>query len=231
MKRYVGYLAATLFLAMPLSALAADGYVTVNLNMRAGPDVQYPVVDTLPVGTEVSIQGCTDGWQWCDVIAGNERGWVDGRYVQDEYRGRRVQVLSDGARLGIPIIGFAIGAYWNSHYRNRSFYRNRDTWYHRDIKSRAPEHHDTRREPARRDQHRGAVEQHREQSHAPQHGRQSSRMAQPHQTRHQAAPRQAQQHAAGNNHAHAGSHGGNESDNHKHGSKSHEHEQGNGHGH
>ncbi|WP_430390922.1 SH3 domain-containing protein [Dyella sp. 20L07] len=44
--------------------------------MRAGPDSSYPDVVMLDTGTEVSIQGCVDGWSWCDVIAGGNRGWV-----------------------------------------------------------------------------------------------------------------------------------------------------------
>jgi hypothetical protein len=46
------------FLSVALSlaavpAFAADGYVTGNVNLRAGPDVSYPSVDMLRAGTSV----------------------------------------------------------------------------------------------------------------------------------------------------------------------------------
>ena len=51
------------FLA-PLAAVAADGFVTGNVNLRAGPATDYPRIALLRAGTPVSIQGCVDGWTW-----------------------------------------------------------------------------------------------------------------------------------------------------------------------
>lgn len=112
------------------SAFAADGYVTGNVNLRAGPDSSYPSVAMLGAGTPVSIQGCVDGWSWCDVAAGNNRGWVAGDFLQEEYQGQRVLVPNYGVQIGIPIIAFAFGTYWDEHYRSRSWYHDRDRWSH-----------------------------------------------------------------------------------------------------
>ena len=112
------------------SAFAADGYVTGNVNLRAGPDSSYPSVAMLGAGTSVAIQGCVDGWSWCDVAAGNNRGWVAGNFLQEEYQGQRVLVPNYGVQIGIPIVAFAFGAYWDDHYRNRSWYHDRDRWSH-----------------------------------------------------------------------------------------------------
>ena len=113
MKHRAWLALASLFL--PLFAHAYDGVVTANVNMRAGPDVEYPAVTMLPSGAAVSIQGCLDGWTWCDVIAGPNRGWVAGSYVENVYDGRPVVVADYGARIGIPIVAFALGAYWDHH--------------------------------------------------------------------------------------------------------------------
>ena len=138
MKRPVLALLAVLFLSTPLFAYAADGFVTANVNLRAGPDSDYPLISTIPVGTQLAIQGCTDGWEWCDVIAFGNRGWVAGNYLQYNYQNRRVLVPAYGAQIGIPIVSFVIGSYWGSYYQNRPFYRDRSRWYNRPIRHRPP---------------------------------------------------------------------------------------------
>ncbi|QRP62781.1 SH3 domain-containing protein [Rhodanobacter sp. FDAARGOS 1247] len=129
---------ASLSLAVPALAHAEDGYVTGNVNLRAGPDPGYPLIDVIPAGTEVNVQGCTEGWEWCDVIVYGNRGWVAGNYVEYEYRDGPVLLPAYGARIGIPIITFVIGTYWDNYYRSRPFYRERDHWYHRRIVHRPP---------------------------------------------------------------------------------------------
>lgn len=130
-----------LVLTCPVVAAAADGYVTADVNLRAGPDPEYPRIVTLRVGTPVSIQGCVDGYSWCDVVAAGYRGWVAADYVEFEYDNRRVYVPDYGARIGIPVISFVLGAYWDSHYRNRSWYHRRDYWARRPIVIHRPPVH------------------------------------------------------------------------------------------
>jgi uncharacterized protein YraI len=137
MKRTLYFTALGLSLLAIPPAFGADGYVTGNVNLRAGPDTSYPSVVMLPAGAEVAIEGCVDGWSWCDVAAGNNRGWVAGNFLQEEYQGQRVPVPEYGVRIGIPFVSFVFGTYWDDNYRNRSWYSNRGHWsritprYHR----------------------------------------------------------------------------------------------------
>jgi uncharacterized protein YraI len=130
--------AIALFCCVPLAASAADGFVTGNVNLRAGPDTDYPPIMTVPLGSRVDIQGCLDDYAWCDVIVAGNRGWIAGNYVQYEYQGQRVYVPDYGARIGIPVVSFVIGSYWDSYYRNRPFYRERARWYSRPPMHRPP---------------------------------------------------------------------------------------------
>lgn len=130
MRRLLQY-ALCLFACIAAPAMAADGFVTGNVNLRAGPDTEYPIITVVPLGTNVSIQGCTEGFGWCDVVTMGTRGWVSGGYIQYTYQDQRVVVQDYGARIGIPVISFVIGSYWSSYYQDRPFYRQRDYWYHR----------------------------------------------------------------------------------------------------
>lgn len=138
MKRMLWSLVTALLMIFPAAAFAADGYVTGNVNLRAGPDSEYPVIQVIPLGAPVSIQGCTQGWEWCDVIAGPNRGWVAGTYIQYSYNNQPVIVTDYGAQIGIPIVSFVIGTYWGNYYANRPFYRDRARWYSRPIPIRPP---------------------------------------------------------------------------------------------
>ncbi|MFP5075749.1 SH3 domain-containing protein [Rhizobium sp. YIM 134829] len=120
-------LAAALFL--PVVAEAAEGYSTANVNMRSGPSTAYPAVVVIPAGTSVEIHGCLSTANWCDVSFYSGRGWVSASYLQTVYRTNRVVLAPQYYQpLGIPTVTFEIDNYWDRHYRNRTFYRDRDVW-------------------------------------------------------------------------------------------------------
>jgi uncharacterized protein YraI len=181
MKRMTWLALALLLSVASLSAQAQSGYVTVNLNMRAAPDIDYPLITTLRVGSAISVLGCVDDYQWCDVTAYGERGWISGDYIEYEYQNRRVPLYGYGVQIGIPIISFVIGDYWGSHYNHRSFYRDRDRWYRHPINYRSSSHHrrnrhDDRRDSRRDDRHGNRHDSHRDDRHDNRHdGRRDAR--------------------------------------------------------
>src|SRR5262249_10300876 len=156
-----------------------DGYVVADISLQAGPDPGYPSIVELSAGTPVAIQGCLDGWTWCDVVASGDRGWIPGTFLEEAYGGQRVIVIDNGPRIGLPIVSLPIGGSWDRHYHNRPFYAERQQWESRAIRVHAPPRPsgvatparpaDTRTQsvqPAAR-QHAGAAEQAQRQTPAP----------------------------------------------------------------
>ena len=82
----------------------AIAYTTANLNMRAGPGTNYPVLTTLPQGAGVTVFGCTADFQWCDAAFTTVKGWVSGKYlsygVQGRYYGQPIP--RSGIYVGVP---------------------------------------------------------------------------------------------------------------------------------
>lgn len=114
---------------LPAVVAAQQARAVTTIALRAGPDSQYPFVAGYGPGTPLSVQGCTDGYGWCDVIGPNGyRGWVYAGDIAYPYQRREVPVISYGPVIGIPIITFALGNYWGTHYHHRSWYRDRDRW-------------------------------------------------------------------------------------------------------
>jgi uncharacterized protein YraI len=127
-------LGLALALAVPVTAWAQQFAVTNNaVNMRAGPDRSFPLVAWLPAGVTVSVLGCVDGWRWCDVLVGGNRGWVYSGFLTYAFQGGPVPILQGGPMLGLPLITFSIGPYWDSFYRNRPWWNNRTYWYNRPL--------------------------------------------------------------------------------------------------
>ena len=87
--------------------------------MRAGPDTSYPQVAFLGRGLQVDVVGCVEGWQWCDVVAGPNRGWVYAGYLSYSYYNQPTVISYGGPMLGIPLVSFSIGNYWDRYYRGR----------------------------------------------------------------------------------------------------------------
>jgi hypothetical protein len=76
----------------------------------------------------VAVYGCLRNWSWCDVGYRSDRGWVAGRLLAADYRGRRRSVVSIAPYLSILVLSFRFGDYWDNHYRSRPFYSDRDRW-------------------------------------------------------------------------------------------------------
>lgn len=126
-------MSALLFAAGSLLILASvadaqQAYTSHRTSLRAGPDSGYPQVAWIGAGAVVYINGCVRGYHWCDVTAGSSRGWANARHLSYLHQNRRVAIYGNGAMYGFPMVGFALGSYWDNHYRGHSWYNNRPYW-------------------------------------------------------------------------------------------------------
>jgi uncharacterized protein YraI len=111
-------------------AEAAPGFATANVNLRAGPDTDYPSAGVIPESDPVDVKGCLRDESWCDVIWAGNRGWVFSEYLAMDYRGETRPLPDLGvAAFGIPVVVFAANDYWDHYYVGRPWYRDRNRWY------------------------------------------------------------------------------------------------------
>ncbi|WP_175883235.1 SH3 domain-containing protein [Burkholderia sp. BCC0044] len=109
----------------------SSAYTNSPAELYAGPAPDYPVVAQIPPGTALDVFGCLSDYAWCDVALPGVRGWIDAQLLDYPYQGSYVPLLEYGAIIGVPVTGFAIGAYWDRYYRHRPWYPDRDRWARR----------------------------------------------------------------------------------------------------
>lgn len=127
-----GFLAmAAALLPGTAQAQGQSAFAAKQAHLRAGPARDYPVVVVLSPGFPIAVQGCLSDYSWCDVVAGNSRGWLYAGNINYAYQGANVPVLTYGAAIGIGILAFTFNDYWGNHYRDRPWYRDRNQWAHR----------------------------------------------------------------------------------------------------
>ena len=121
----MGALVAVVLPLTPAVARQAEGYTVRSTELLAGPDNDYPMVRRLRANVGVTVYGCLRNWSWCDVSYGYDRGWIDGRDIVVNYRGHRSRIMPS---MGIGVLSFMFGTYWDNHYRSRPFYSERPRW-------------------------------------------------------------------------------------------------------
>jgi uncharacterized protein YraI len=120
-----------LLAAASSTSSAQIAFASGPLDVYAGPARGYPLVARLAPGVPIRIMGCLSDWSWCDITFGGNRGWAYAPGISYMYRGARVPIYAYAPPLGIPIVVFSIGAYWDRYYRGRPWYSQRNVWVHR----------------------------------------------------------------------------------------------------
>lgn len=61
------------------TGMASAATVENDLNLRAGPGTNYPVIGTMPAGAHVNVRNCNGSW--CRVSFRGETGWASASYL------------------------------------------------------------------------------------------------------------------------------------------------------
>jgi uncharacterized protein YraI len=131
MRRTTLLLCFAALIGAPGVASAQRAFVLDPVDILAGPGNGYPVVARLAPGVRVNVQGCLSDYSWCDVTFGGNRGWVYAGELGYPSQSGRVPIVEYGPRLGLPVITFSLGSYWDHYYRNRPWYHERGDWERR----------------------------------------------------------------------------------------------------
>jgi len=105
MKRVLFPALAGMLLAMSGTALADTPVSAVaDLNVRAGPGPQYPVIGVLAAGQSATLSGCIENSKWCTIAEAGGKGWVYSDYVTADFSGSRVVVTRRPVDAGIAVV-------------------------------------------------------------------------------------------------------------------------------
>ena len=123
-------LAAFLFTAghSQAQSTAAVAAASVNLNQRAGPGTNFPVLQVVPAGGQITLYGCVGGFSWCDGVHRGTRGWLSADYLRVWYQGRYITLAQYANLVSFPVVAFSLEAYWGRYYPNQPFYPDRARW-------------------------------------------------------------------------------------------------------
>jgi uncharacterized protein YraI len=91
--------------AMSGAALAETAVSAVaDLNVRAGPGPQYPVIGVLAAGQSATLEGCIENSKWCTIAEANGQGWIYSDYVTADFGGNEVVLTRRPADADISIV-------------------------------------------------------------------------------------------------------------------------------
>lgn len=101
MNKFTMLAAAGSLLALGGTAFAQTPVqATTELNVRAGPGSQYPVVGVLAAGQDTTIKGCLANGKWCSV----DEGWVYADYLSGDFGGGRVVLSQRPANSRVAVV-------------------------------------------------------------------------------------------------------------------------------
>lgn len=99
---------ATTALAATLIAGAASAETMAtagtDLNLRAGPGAMHDVIGVIKNGDEVSVTGCIESANWCEVGYDGKTGWAYGDYLTAKVGDKIEPLYPNRQTVGVTVI-------------------------------------------------------------------------------------------------------------------------------
>lgn len=105
MRRLLSPAIGGMLVAMSGAAMADTSVSAVtDLNVRAGPGPQYPIVGVLAAGQSATLNGCLENSKWCTIAEASGQGWVYSDYVTADFGGNQLVLTERPADSGIVVV-------------------------------------------------------------------------------------------------------------------------------
>jgi uncharacterized protein YraI len=105
MKKILFPAAAGMLVALSGAAFADTAVSAItDLNVRAGPGPQYPVIGLLAAGQSATLTGCIQNSKWCTIAEASGPAWVYSDYVTADFGGNTVVLTQRPADSGIAVV-------------------------------------------------------------------------------------------------------------------------------
>lgn len=75
-----------------------------DLNVRAGPGPQYPVIGVIGAGQATTLRGCLESSKWCSVADSGGDGWVYSDYLVGDFGGQQIVLSARPADSGVIVV-------------------------------------------------------------------------------------------------------------------------------
>ncbi|MBA8910496.1 DUF1236 domain-containing protein [Aminobacter ciceronei] len=75
-----------------------------DLNVRAGPGPQYPVIGVIGAGQGTTLRGCLEGSKWCSVADSGGDGWVYSDYLVGDFGGQQIVLSARPVDSGVIVV-------------------------------------------------------------------------------------------------------------------------------
>lgn len=94
---------ATCLLAGSMAFAQTAATATTDLNVRAGPGPQYPIIGAISANGEASLHSCLENSKWCQVSASGVEGWAYSDYLVVDNAGTAIIVTERQPEL-VPVV-------------------------------------------------------------------------------------------------------------------------------
>ncbi len=77
-----------------------------DLNVRAGPGPQYPVIGVIGANRQATLDGCAQGSKWCQVMVDGQPGWAYSDYLTSDFSGGSQVIVTERPADAVPVVEY-----------------------------------------------------------------------------------------------------------------------------